>query len=279
MKAPSKGWLFNFKQGTRSLKTTLALYFIPISILPALFISYYAIEIFQDGLTESLVRRAVSEKDAIVAEIDATESTLLAEAHTHARNARLVSALHARDYKTMGELLEQFRPNLHARLYTIDGKFLVARKGVSGNSQIPYIAKEALHRVRIKGETLDRYFSIDGHSFVTVIRQVLKSGSNEIGILEEEQLFGAKELTEIKNRRELDLLVLDRHFSPVSGSFALSQDAVRHFSSGALQPSIVNIKEPVFIRVGDTRYSAFLFDLPAEFGKNRHWGYLALFYR
>jgi two-component system NtrC family sensor kinase len=268
----------NFRAGTRSLKSTLALYFIPISILPTLFISLYATEVFQDSLTESIVRRASSEKDAIVAEIDAIESEMLTQARGHARNQRLVSAVRTKNRSEVMESIVNFRSDLHVNVFSNDGNFIAGRK----NSVVPYLSKDGLKKVRSRGETIERYFSPDGKGFLTVVRVLLTVKNASVGVLEEELTYGAKELAELKSRRQVDVVVLTRDFTAVAASFALSAEVLKKFSSAGFQPGSINPavppKEPNFVKLGDNRFSVFLYEFPSQFGKNRHWGYLALFF-
>jgi peptidoglycan/LPS O-acetylase OafA/YrhL len=60
----------------KSLRQTLALYFIPISILPTLFISYYSVHLFEKNIQEGVLRRAQSEKEAVISELEILESSL-----------------------------------------------------------------------------------------------------------------------------------------------------------------------------------------------------------
>src|SRR5476651_440381 len=86
-----------FKSGTRSLKTQLAIYFIPVTILPTIAISYYATRMFQETATDNLVRRAASERDAIVLELDNFENDVLDKLKKHPRESKVVGALRQRD--------------------------------------------------------------------------------------------------------------------------------------------------------------------------------------
>src|ERR1035437_6513524 len=92
-----KDFFTQFNPGTRSLRTQLAVYFIPVSILPAIAISFYATRVFEEATQDSLMKRAASERDALVAEIDAFENDLLNEARSHAAIPRLAAAARRRD--------------------------------------------------------------------------------------------------------------------------------------------------------------------------------------
>jgi two-component system, NtrC family, sensor kinase len=269
-----KGLSNSLRSGQRSLKTTLALYFLPISILPTVLISFYAIEIFEDSLKESIVRRAGPERDAIVAEIDATETDLLQQARAHAKSPRLFAAVRAKSSSEIQEAISSIRSGIEIKVFSVDGNYLGGRKGNS----LAYISKESLKRVRSVGETVDRYFSPDNKGFLTVVRVTLTSRNSPVGILEEELNYGSRQLADLKTRRGVDAVILNRDFTSVGASFALSADVLRKFSAFAFQPTYLNAKDPIFVQFGDTRYTAFLYDLPAQFNRNRHWGYLALFF-
>ena len=55
-----------FRSGTRSLKATLGLYFIPLSVLPAIFLSVYATRVFEENTRETVRRRAEMEEKYFV---------------------------------------------------------------------------------------------------------------------------------------------------------------------------------------------------------------------
>jgi len=267
----------NLRYGTRSLKTTLALYFIPISIIPALSISFYAISIFEESGRETLARRAISERDAIISEIDALESGLLEDARSHSKMRRLVQAVREKDVPQIEETVRNFRAGLMVRVYSPNGTFIGGRRLPQPENRIVYLSKEGLRRVRARGETIDRYFAEDGKGFVTLIRTLLKEKDRPYGILEEEYRFGQRDFANLKNRRQVDVVLLNRELNAAGASFALSSEILKNFSRQALQSSLNPIPEPVFVEFGDDRFAAFLYDLPAQSGKNKKWGYFAVF--
>jgi len=269
-----KNFFSRFRYGTRSLKTNLALYFIPISVLPTVFISLYALRIFEESISENLIRRASADRDAIVAEIDTLEADLLAQARLHAAHPRLLEAVKARRTNSIREVIASFRSPSSIKVYSLEGQFITGKS--EGRNAVSYISKEGLKRVQARGETFDRYFAPEGAEVVTVIRFLLKDKFNLLGILEEEHRYGQKELAELKNRRQVDVVFLKRDFTSAAASLALSETLVKNLSSVAFQATLKG-KQPIFIQIGDQRFAAFLFDLPANFGKNRKWGYLALF--
>jgi two-component system, NtrC family, sensor kinase len=265
------------RQGSRSLKTTLALYFIPISVIPTLSISFYAIRLFEEGTRETLVRRANSEKDAILAEVENLESGFVAQAEGHANQPRVAQALKKRDPKLIHEFIASVRPDLTVRLYAPSGEFIQGRRSFELETQLNYLSREGLKKVRQRGETLERYFSQDAKGWITVIRFAVREKNQFVGVLEEEYYYGQKNLADLKNRRDVDVFITTRDFSTVITSFALSQDSIKAFSSKALPASLLNKTEPLVVTFGDNRYSVFLYDLPGPSGKIRTWGYLALF--
>jgi len=268
------------RAGTLSLKSVLAVYFIPISVLPAIFISFYATRLFQDSNKETLESRARSERDAIVAEFEGFEAELLQLARSHAGNPRLLTALAlpaAQSKSRLPEALASFRQDLLVRVYASDGSFLAGRNAERGERQIPYLSREGLLRVKARGETADQYFTDDANGFVTVVRLLLKQKTRVIGILEEEYRFGPKALAELGVRRQVDVVVFNRDFTASGASFALAKDVMRSISQLSFQNHLRGVQDPIFIQLGDTRYATFLYDLPSFYGKNKHWGYLALF--
>src|SRR4051812_40927593 len=80
-------------KGIWSLKAALAIYFIPITVIPALFLSFYATRLFEESFRDTLDRRANSEKDAIVAEMETLDADLLAGLRRHSQTSELLSAV------------------------------------------------------------------------------------------------------------------------------------------------------------------------------------------
>lgn len=267
-------WLTRIRPGTRSLKTTLAVYFVPLSVVPALFISFYSTRIFEDGTRESLVRRASSEHDAIVAEVESLETEILEDARRRAADRRLIDVARLHNPGKLGEALVNLRPNSSVRLFNAEGNFLIARSADPLSSQVPYLPKDALRRVRTRGETLDRFLLKDGVGFVSIVRELLREKSKVYGILEEEYHYGPRDLADLKNRRQVDVVFLNRELNASAASFALSGELLQKFASLAY---VTSNQTPLFVNLGDSRYAAFLYDVPAPGAKNRKWGYLAVF--
>jgi len=267
--------LANLKYGTRSLKTTLALYFIPISLIPTLSISYYAMKTFEESTRETLARRAHSERDAIAAEFDMLDSDLLSNARASAKAPKLISAAAKANFGEIAQAVIDFRPNVNVRVYSLQGAFLGGRSSREADKQINYLSREGLTRVKSHGETIERYFSPDSIGIVTLVRVLIQDKSRVYGVLEEETHFGAPELAEIKNRRQVDVVLLNRELTPFGASFALSNDAIHTFSHKAFQSAVQGVFTPTFIQIGDGRYASFLYDLSA--GKQKNWGYLGVF--
>ncbi len=268
-------FLANLNYGTRSLKTTLALYFIPISLIPTLSVSYYAMKTFEETTRETLIRRSVSERDAIAAEIESLENDLVVAARLHAKSRKLIEATATKSFSQIAETVTDFRPNLEVRIYSLQGAFLGGKSNGRENKQINYLSKEGLQKVRSKGETVERYFSQGSVGFVTLIRVLIQDKTRVYGVLEEEFHYGTEELTELKNRRQVDVVLLNRDLIPFGASFALSNEALRVFSEKAFQSVAQGVVTPSYIQIGDGRYASFLYDLNA--GKQKAWGYLGVF--
>lgn len=269
-------FLSSFFSGTRTLKTQLAIYFIPVTILPTIAISYYATRMFQETATENLVRRAVSEREAIVSEVDNFETSVLERVRKHAKDAELVGALRQRDRSLIERALSSFQSDLRLRVYQSDGEFLVRRAGAGSDPQVAYISKEGIRRVKTLGETLDRYFADDGKGFVIVTRSLIRDRFGVYGILEEESAFSDQKLGEIKLQRGLDVVFLNRDFTKRASSIAIEPHQVQELTTKSIQPNLTGRREATILKIADARYAAFLFDLPAQMGKQKYWGYVAV---
>ena len=231
------------KPGTRSLKTQLAAYFIPVTILPLVAISFYATRMFEETAQDTLKRRALSERDAIIADIDGYETDLSELAKSHARVPALLSALRQGNAVAVSGIIETFRASVRIRVYSEDGTFLARRSGISGDPQVAYISKDGIKRVKNQGHTLDRYFAQDGNGFLTLVRVLIRDKDQVYGILEEESIFGEKELVDLKGRRQLDVAFLSRDFTAVASSLKIPKDRLKSYATGAFQPNLSGVKD------------------------------------
>lgn len=269
------------KPGARSLKTQLAIYFIPVALLPAVVISFYATNALEQSNQETLTRRAVSERDAMIQEVEKREKELLDEARAHARSEKLIRAFSRKDPQAARQLLNSYRSGVRVRLYDHEGKFFVKRNQGAVDSQIPYISKEGLRRVKNFSETVDRYVSSEDQGIVTIVRILLRDSDRLYGVLEEESLFGTAEFNDFKARRECDVLFLNRDFASMAGSFALSKEGISGITKKVFripeEGGWTGSKAPTFIKLGEMRYAVFLYDMPGVFNKAKRWGYVAVF--
>jgi two-component system NtrC family sensor kinase len=264
-----------FKGGIRTLRGTLAFYFLPITILPTLFLSYYSLGLFQDGTRELSLRRAQSERDAIVAELENLEAELLKRAREIAADERVVAA--TRRSFDRGDALAGVRTRAAVRLYGTDGPLIAAKRGDGVPDRVAYLPKEQIKLLRAKGESVERFFLPKGAGFATLARSVVRDFGRVSGVIELEARFGPKELAEIKNRRQIDVVLLDRALTNVAASFALSPEALQGFTLLALRQGAGRPLEPIPVQLGDARYAAFLFDLPSADQRNKAWAFIAVF--
>ncbi|MFM8314200.1 MAG: sensor histidine kinase, partial [Deltaproteobacteria bacterium] len=276
-----KPWIQKLRPGARSLKTQLAIYFIPVALLPAVGVSFYALQAFEKSNQETLARRASSEREAIVSEFEANEKEFLEQARVHAHGYPLIRSLSENDLLKANTYLNSFKNNRKVRIYNSEGTFWTRRNRDVVDSQIPYISKEGLKRVRGFSETVDRYFSSEDKAIITVVRILIKDKDRVYGILEEESTLGFKELNQIKNKRGVEVLFLSRDLISMAGSFALSKDEISRMAKEAFKEpergQWAGSITPGYVSAGDTRFAAFLYDMPGVFGKMKYWGYLGVF--
>lgn len=266
-----------FQASTRSLKTQLALYFIPVTVLPVLGISYYATHIFEKSNQERLLRQANTEKELIFSELESVEKGVASQIRRFSSLESLVNAASSKNSKKIASVLSGLKSTGKLRAYTSDGDF-VAENMIDSNARprINYISKEGLKRVKTQGVVVDRYFSDDGTGLVVLARALLKDGERLYGILEQEYLFGAPQFFEIKSRRQLELVLVNREFSIVSSSLAIGKESLQGFSRNVLKPSFLTQKHFQPVRLGDVRYATYLYDLPDISGRNKAWAYLGV---
>lgn len=266
----SPSWL---RPGTRSLKTTLAFYFIPISVAPALLLAGYATNLLEDSTREGVIRKAQTERDAFQIEALALERRLIEDVQSHGNLRPLLRAVKNKDAEEIKRITSTFRPQLQVRAYTIDGRFIASR--LEGDPQVPYISHLGKQTLLRKGLTVNRYLADRG--VVTVLRTVLRDHSFSYGILEEEYQVTQRDLLEFKARREVDVALLDKDLKPLAASFAVPQDQLKVLSKAVFRSVFQPSQAPVSLQLGETRYAAFLFDLPTASGRDKGLGHYALF--
>lgn len=264
-----------FQLGKRSLKTQLALYFLPIAILPILGISFYATRVYEDTTTESLSRRAKSERDAIIAEIDNFELEHLDRARRLAKNPKLIPLLQGQNKPALAEYLNTLNDSVFVRLYTGEGQFLLKKNNLE-DRQVPYLSKDVFKRVIEAGETVNRYF-IDGKKgFSTLIRISVKQNNRVLGVIEEEILFSDKELEEIKVRRNLDVALLNRNFELTGSSLTIPSESIKKITKEFFPSTPSGLPLGTLVKVKEDRFSGFLFDLPSHLSKDKFSGYIVV---
>ncbi|NBX91819.1 MAG: sensor histidine kinase [Proteobacteria bacterium] len=266
-----------FQSSTRSLKTQLAFYFIPVTVLPVLGISYYATHIFEKSTEERLFRQAESEQSLVVSELEAAEKTISAQIRRYANLDILISAVSSKSPQKITPIISGLRSNGKLRVYTADGDFLA--EGVSEpnlHSRVNYISREGLKKVKTQGITVERFFADDGAGLIILGRALLKDGDRLYGILEQETLFGHAQLAEIRSRRQLDVIFVKRDFSTATSSLSIGSQRLVDFSKGLLQSKIVASHAFNPIWLGDVRYASYLYDLPDMTGKTKSWAYLGI---
>jgi two-component system, NtrC family, sensor kinase len=261
-----------FRSGTRSLKATLGLYFLPLSVLPALFLSFYAIRVYEENTREQVKRRAETERDAFVAEIQRLEKEMLDSARALKDNRRFLSALSTGQKNPIEGLLQTLPEHISARVYSPSGKYQAGHLA-AWDHQISFISDQELERIKSRGETRDRFFRGEGLGIATVVRVLLRDVRKLYGVLELQTQMAQQELADFKSRRQIDSVLLTKDLAIGAASFALPSELVRSFSNLPFRlPG-----DPILVTIGDSRYSAFLYELPAAFSKKQKAGFFVLF--
>lgn len=272
--------LKRLKPGARSLKTQLAIYFIPVALLPAVVISFYAMNALEQSNQETLIKRSVSEREALLQEIEKKEKDFLEQIRSFAKSEKLLNSLSQNNLSQTNQLLNSFRSGVRLRVYDQEGKFTTKRTRGVVDRQIPYISKEGLKKLRNSAETIERYVSTEEQGLVTVARVLLKDRDRVYGIVESEMTFGPTDFNEFKYRRECDVLFINREFISMAGSLALSRDDLSGITKKVFRipedGGWSGSKSPTFLKLGESRYAVFLYDMPGVFGKTKRWGYIGV---
>ena len=124
-----------FRPEKNTLRGTLALYFIPITVVPVIVMSVYATSVFQDNTQRILRERAVSERDAILGELQSRQTELLEGARRKAQQGAFLRAVQTRERDVIEYALGTFRNSGRLRVFSPSGKFIAGR-GNGGTSKI-----------------------------------------------------------------------------------------------------------------------------------------------
>ena len=160
--------LFRF----RSLKSVLAWYFVPISVVPVIVISLYATHVFEQNTISLVIQRAQSERQAILAEIETLEQKLTKQ--TVAQAAQLASSVGMRIIPRIDRVLKTFPPNRTYRVYEENGAHLTGHYPLGNQEQIPYVAQKAIGKVLRAGKTVGRFFVEGKPGFIILLRTLLR---------------------------------------------------------------------------------------------------------
>lgn len=272
-----KKWFLNLSPHTRSLKTQLALYFIPATLIPVFVLGFFATQAFDKNDSDSLKKQAITERQLILSEIDSLEKKLVAELRRASVQGRIQKSIESRNQRVMKQALRSLRGAGEYRLYDVHGDFLAETE--SGNKKRPrvnFVPRESLQKLKKAGMVVERYFSADGTGLLFLGRVLIKNGTTLFGVLEQEFLFGSSQLAELNKRRQIEAVFIKRDFSSVASSMALGKAELKTLSQLVSQPSSEHQSFLKNIFLGESRYASFLFDLPSFGNRDRDWAYLGI---
>jgi len=142
------GFSNQFQFRTRSLKSVLSWYFLPISIIPVVAISLYATHVFEQNTRALVIQRAQLEREAVIGEIHNLEAELAKETRSHA--AKLSKTIAFRNTTKMTRLLRGFPRDRNYRVYEETGGYLTGFYPRGNEEQIPYLSKNAIRAVGLR---------------------------------------------------------------------------------------------------------------------------------
>jgi len=269
--------LSHFKTSTRSLKTQLAFYFVPATLLPIVGLSYYATRVFEQSSQQGLFRQATSESSLIINEISSVEKNLTGQLRKFAGQPSLIRSTGKKDVRALTEALNGFRNLGRLRIYDTEGDFLAEGVGEkSSRPRINYIPRDSLKKIKSQGTIVERYFSEDGSGLLILGRALLQDENKLYGVLEQEYLFGTAQLADIRNKRNVEGLLIKRDFSVAAASMAIGRSELNGLSKALVSSPAVGGKSFFPIWLGETRYASYLYDLPDISGKKQDWAYLGI---
>jgi len=266
-----------FRAGSRSLKATLGIYFVPIAVLPIVFISIYATRVFEDSTLSTTVTRARSEKDAFVAEIKSREDDHRDRVAAHAKSFQLISSIDRRSLSQTQNILNGYPKDVQARVYLLNGKLWAEKIHPETKSQLALFSDAARKELNRRGFTEDRFFVEEGRAVLYMIRRYIQDKNSVVGVLEESLILSDRDLSDFKVRRGVDYVILSRELEGRVASLAVNTDELKHFVTRAITQGMKADGDPVYLSLSESRYAAFLYDLGKNKGREPRWGYLAVF--
>lgn len=267
----------NFKAGTRSLKTQLALYFIPATLIPVLGLSYFATHTFEKNGRESFWRQAQSENELIQGELELIEKNIIQQTRRAATNTGILKSLSSRKQKDLDSYLGSLRAAGKFRIYSPEGDFIAEGPGESPKRpRVYYISREGLKKIKSLGNVTERYFSDDDNSLLILSRALIQDEDKLYGVIEQEYHYGTSQLSELRKSRQVEVLFIQRDFNKASSSLSIGKEDLKSLSKHLISNSIKASKVFQPIWIGESRYASYLFDLPDVTGKNKEWAYLGL---
>ncbi|MFM8270543.1 MAG: ATP-binding protein [Pseudomonadota bacterium] len=269
--------LSHFKASTRSLKSQLALYFVPATLLPIVGLSYYATHVFEKSSQQGLFRQANSESTLILSEMSSIEKNLGGQLKRFSNQPDLIRALAKKDVRTITSLLTSFRNIGRLRIYDPEGDFIAEGPGDKpARPRINFIPRDSLKKIKNQNLSVERYFSEDGSGLLILGRALLQDENKLYGVLEQEYLYGASQLADFRNKRQVEAVLIKRDFSLAVSGIAIGKSELSNLSKSIVASPAVGGKSFYPIWLGENRYASYLYDVPDISGKKTDWAYLSV---
>lgn len=265
--------LLTLKSGLRSLRTTLALYFIPLGVVPVILISVYATKVFEESTRDAIGARAGSEREAFLSELSGLDNALKSEVQRIAALDELKRSVGKRAKVAKPLTLPDVAKRFSVRVYRGDGSLLTERIA-DWDRRVDFLPADVLSQLSRRAEISSRYASPGDGSVRTLIRRAVRVGGRLAAVVEGEFRLSKQELAEIRARKQVDVLLINRDLSTGAASFALSPELVERLSKLPYRPGQ---EGPLYTMLGDNRYAVYLYELQEPFQKKKAWGYFALF--
>lgn len=259
------------------MRTQLAFYFVPATLLPIVGLSYYATHVFEKSSQQGLFRQATSESSFILNDLNSIEKTLTAQLRKFAIQPNLVRSVAKKDVKNISETLGGFKNLGRLRIYDPEGDFVAEEPGEGqGRPRIHFIPRDSLKKIKTQGTIVERYFNDDGSGLLILGRVLLQDENKLYGVLEQEYLYGAPQLGDLRNKRHVEALLVKRDFSVAVASMAIGKTELKSLSKSMVSTPALGGQTLFPLWLGETRYASYLFDLPDITGKKTDWAYLAV---
>jgi two-component system, NtrC family, sensor kinase len=218
------------RRAQKSLRTTLVLWFIFLSIVPLAFVTGYSVVNYEKAIDRELSQRVEGNARELEALIQDVRSTMLNRRDQIVRQPAFVFLLSTADADGLFDNIQNiFQSDLSTgiNLFDRNGKLILSLKKDSA-SQIKkletksdvavYLTPENLNRIKALNEVMTEEFATDKSMSLILFSRVINSSGKVVGFLEQSANLNTAFLETLKKRMHLELILLKKNGQVVTST-------------------------------------------------------------